>query len=215
MNLEIIKNFVPEALALQMVNNIYNMPYDWWFHSYKFQGSEEARQFRYCLQEQQDKRLYETKIVSSMRSGFFSYKFSRTLNHRNGCTCFLCTEVPQILLSGNLKKTISKYYPEANLEFSEFFISRYSSGDFLSRHSDHTKGIAFVWNLTQDWRPEYGGNLSLIDPDTQEIRTLIPQFNTLSLFNLQEEVDHWVSEVSSFAPKERIAITGWFDKNAL
>lgn len=215
MNLEILPNYVPEALAEQILQNIYSMPYDWWFHSYKYSNNN-PENFRYNLAEQEDKIVFDSKIVSSLRGGFFTYKFSRTLSHKATCPCFLCTTIPALLRSPIVRDCISSYYPGLKeLEFSEYFISKYSSGDFLSSHHDKERGIAFVWNLTKDWKPEYGGNLSLIDPQTKNIKTIIPTFNTLSIFNLQEEVTHWVSEVSSIAPKERIAITGWFNKSAL
>ena len=191
------------------------MPYDWWFDSYRF-GNSSPNNFRYNLSSQETKREYDSKIIASLRAGFFTYKFGRTTQHGKNCNCFLCSTVPHILTSNIVLSTIKKYYPEVeNLTFSEYFISKYSSGDFLSCHSDKERGIAFVWNLTKNWKPEYGGNLSLIDPLFKGVTTIVPSFNTLTIFNLNEEIEHWVSEVSSAAPSERLAITGWFSKDAL
>ena len=38
------------------------------------------------------------------------------------------------------------------------FLSRYKSGHFLAPHSDINNGkLAFVFNLTKNWKPQYGG----------------------------------------------------------
>ena len=45
------------------------------------------------------------------------------------------------------------------------FLSKYLSGDFLSTHTDYVekRDIAFVYQLTKYWRPEYGGLFYLRD----------------------------------------------------
>jgi Rps23 Pro-64 3,4-dihydroxylase Tpa1-like proline 4-hydroxylase len=93
----------------------------------------------------------------------------------------------------------------------ESFVSSYSSGDFLNLHSDKQRGIAFILNLTQGWKPEYGGLLNVIK-DENNIQTIFPKFNSLVLLNLGEAgTPHFVSEVSKYAPFSRIAISGWYN----
>lgn len=49
----------------------------------------------------------------------------------------------------------------------DLFAARYSCGDFLLCHDDRlsNRRIAFVYNLTEDWRPEEGGALEILETD--------------------------------------------------
>lgn len=187
--------------ADEIYNNIYNMPFDWWYHSIKY-GGMEPQNLRYSLANQEQARNLKNKIAASINAKFFTYSFSRTMPHKKQCTCFVCTRVYS-LITNALRGQFSR---EVTIE--EYFVSSYAPGDFLSTHTDTSKGVAFTWNLTKDWKSEYGGVLSIQDDHTISI---IPKFNTLTIMNIENSVNHWVSEVSSMAPHNRIAISGWFD----
>lgn len=49
----------------------------------------------------------------------------------------------------------------------DLFAARYSGGDFLLCHDDRlsNRRIAFVYNLTENWRPEEGGALEILEID--------------------------------------------------
>lgn len=89
--------------------------------------------------------------------------------------------------------------------------TRYAAGHFLRRHNDendeHDRLCAYVINLTRDWQPDWGGLLQFFDDDGEIKRTLMPRFNTLSLFRVPAM--HCVSPVAPFATGARYAITGW------
>jgi Rps23 Pro-64 3,4-dihydroxylase Tpa1-like proline 4-hydroxylase len=90
--------------------------------------------------------------------------------------------------------------------------TRYRPGHFLRYHTDeeHSEGrlYAYVLNLSQHWRADWGGLLQFIGADGQVTGTLLPRWNTLSLFAVP--AGHAVSLVAPWAREDRLAITGWF-----
>jgi Rps23 Pro-64 3,4-dihydroxylase Tpa1-like proline 4-hydroxylase len=87
----------------------------------------------------------------------------------------------------------------------------YAQGNFLRGHNDEVevedRRFAFVLNLTQDWRPDWGGLLHFINDDMDVIDSFMPHFNSLSLFKVPQW--HYVSYVAPYATTERYAVTGW------
>lgn len=91
--------------------------------------------------------------------------------------------------------------------------TRYQRGHFLRWHTDedHDEGrlYAYVLNLSQHWRADWGGLLQFIEADDGRVSgTLLPRWNTLSLFAVP--AGHAVSLVTPWAQQDRLAITGWF-----
>jgi SM-20-related protein len=87
----------------------------------------------------------------------------------------------------------------------------YAPGSFLLAHDDHVdvenRKLAYVINLTRQWRPDWGGLLSFSRPDGTVADSYFPHFNSLSLFAVPQT--HFVSYVPPFARGQRQAITGW------
>lgn len=90
--------------------------------------------------------------------------------------------------------------------------TRYVAGHFLRKHNDLNEDdgrlCAYVINLSHDWQADWGGLLQILDDKGEVVRTLMPRFNTVSLFRVPTE--HCVSPVAAFANGARYAITGWF-----
>jgi SM-20-related protein len=90
--------------------------------------------------------------------------------------------------------------------------TRYRAGHFLKRHDDYDVGegrlYAYVLNLSQHWQPDWGGLLQFLDDGDALVDTLLPRWNTLSLFRVP--APHCVSLVAPWARQPRFAITGWF-----
>ena len=90
--------------------------------------------------------------------------------------------------------------------------TRYRQGDLLTVHSDRDTATrrlsAWVFNLSREWRPEWGGLLLFHGKDGRIVEGFNPVFNSLSLFRVPQ--DHSVTQVTSFAPRDRLAISGWF-----
>ena len=98
-------------------------------------------------------------------------------------------------------------------KLNTLFLSKYKGGNFLSPHSDRGNGkLAFVLNLTKNWKPQYGGILHFMNNDkTEIIESFMPLFNNLMLFEVPENgIPHFVSHVVPYLRYERYSITGWF-----
>jgi hypothetical protein len=93
--------------------------------------------------------------------------------------------------------------------------TRYRQGDLLTVHSDRDSGSrrlsAWVFNLTREWRAEWGG-LLLFHDNGRIVDGINPLFNSLSLFRVP--MDHSVTQVTGFAPRDRLAVSGWYLKSA-
>lgn len=88
----------------------------------------------------------------------------------------------------------------------------YAPGNFLRPHTDEERQrgrlVAYVLNLTRgDWLHEWGGSLDFLDDQGEVSQSLLPRFNSLSLFRVPQW--HQVSRVSAAAPVGRYAVTGW------
>ncbi len=93
----------------------------------------------------------------------------------------------------------------------------YSKTDYLLPHDDRLEGrkIAYILNLSEKFRKSDGGKLQLFGVKNKKpfniIKSFIPAFNTLSLFEVSEISFHQVEEVMS--NKDRISFAGWFYEN--
>lgn len=88
----------------------------------------------------------------------------------------------------------------------------FAANHYLGRHIDShvAEGwrVAYVLNLTtDDWHPDWGGYLLFLDEDGDIAAGFRPRFNSLNLFAVPQS--HSVSYVPPFAPKGRLALTGW------
>jgi SM-20-related protein len=88
----------------------------------------------------------------------------------------------------------------------------YLPGDFLKQHDDSNRSVerrrvAYVLQLTQRWRADWGGHLHFLNAGGEIDETWMPCFNSLALFEVP--VPHVVGYVAPFATQPRYAITGW------
>lgn len=97
------------------------------------------------------------------------------------------------------------------LSFTDGHATSYGPGDFLTGHDDNVAGkarlAAYVYGLTQIWKPEWGGLLLFHGADEATVSGLTPCFNVLDLFAVPQR--HSVSVVTPSAPVRRYAVTGW------
>lgn len=89
----------------------------------------------------------------------------------------------------------------------------YGPGHYLNLHTDKIGGIdrraAFVLNLTDVWRPDWGGELKFYAEGARRVEeAYLPDFNVLNVFTVPKP--HSVGFVAPFAGGPRLAITGWF-----
>jgi len=95
--------------------------------------------------------------------------------------------------------------------FTDGQATSYGPGDFLTGHDDDVEGkgriAAYVFGMTPQWRPEWGGLLLFHGEGDSSVAGVVPRFNTLDLFAVPQL--HSVSYVTPAAPVRRYAITGW------
>jgi hypothetical protein len=94
-----------------------------------------------------------------------------------------------------------------------FSASWYLPGDHSLPHTDNVEAregefrqLAFVWHLTKDWQPTWGGDLFWCPANVY----LPPTFNSLILFTVGRQSHHFVTQVSSYSRSKRLAINGWW-----
>lgn len=158
---------------------------------------------------------FNKKILQRARSEFqFLY------NSYMMVTAYKAGRDPGLLLHGVLEYLNSTQFIEAMrritgvsaIRKADAQATRYLPGHFLRCHDDRSpvqqgREVAYVLNLTKQWQPDWGGLLHFYDANGDIVETLMPRFNTLTLFRVP--TNHFVSQVSSFATEPRYAITGW------
>lgn len=134
-------------------------------------------------------------------------------------TAYLEKRDPDLLLHRVLEwlnsPDVIKYFRELTGDISVRKINaqatRYIGGHFLTQHNDEHKEegrlYAYVLGLTKDWNPDWGGLLNILNDKGEIVKTLIPEYNSLSIFKVPQ--NHFVSYVAPYASGERIGITGW------
>jgi hypothetical protein len=96
-----------------------------------------------------------------------------------------------------------------------FGASLYLPGDYSLPHDDRLgpRSLAFVWHLSRNWDPSWGGHLYWAPTMTY----LKPTFNTLIIFPVTRRSWHFVCPVSPYAKSQRLTVNGWWtlsDPNA-
>jgi SM-20-related protein len=98
-----------------------------------------------------------------------------------------------------------------NISFADAQATRYGAGHFLTTHNDAVAGknrvAAYVFSLTEEWLPDWGGQLQFIDTDGHIAEAYVPRFNALNVFSVPQL--HCVSAVAPFVSRFRYSITGW------
>jgi len=98
-----------------------------------------------------------------------------------------------------------------NIDFLDAQATCYDAGHFLTSHDDVIKGknrlAAFVFNFSQEWKSEWGGNLTFYNSKGEVDDVFVPSFNSLSLFTVGKQ--HAVTMVNKSVEQSRFAITGW------
>lgn len=115
------------------------------------------------------------------------------------------------LSTGETRAFLRNLIGRPELDFADAQATAYSPGDFLTAHDDAVDGkgrlAAYVFGLTPQWRPEWGGLLLFHDDAGDIAHGLTPRFNALNLFAVPQL--HSVSMVTRSAPFRRYAVTGW------
>lgn len=100
----------------------------------------------------------------------------------------------------------------SGIRWADAQATNFRAGHFLKYHTDeapqHRRAAAYVMNFTKGWGRDWGGYLQFFN-DRYDIEDgYRPVFNALNIFSVP--MDHSVSMVASYAPGERLSVTGWF-----
>lgn len=91
--------------------------------------------------------------------------------------------------------------------------SYYRPGFYSLPHTDWAgqRTVAYVWHLSKDWKPEFGGGLYWCSNDHSKAY-FHASFNTLVLFGVTTHSSHFVTTVSPSIPPsaKRLTFNGWY-----
>lgn len=90
-------------------------------------------------------------------------------------------------------------------------------GDRISEHTDRMvftkpngdkiiRMVTFTYYLTKNWDAKWGGRFIWKTPYSE----IVPEFNTLVLFNVSSNSHHWVEPIAEGVTEKRLSMTGWF-----
>lgn len=115
----------------------------------------------------------------------------------------------QFVNSAQYLDTMGTITGESGLTHMSLDATCYDRGCFLGGHRDDANPqnvIACVFNLTANWRPDWGGQLMFFEPGASP--AIFPNaWNTLNLFKVPRF--HFISVVSPAATEKRYALSGW------
>jgi len=210
---QVIKDFLQPDLVAKLSDYIYDATSDKWTYYYKVGEEEKPASIKASIKGIQSKLDYKNLLKNSLQEGHFTYSLKRLSKCRERfCSCPLCDFRKNLLQTPDFLDFIGELAGIDKLQLVEMFASVYGEGDFLSIHPDPNFDVAFIFNLTQDWKYEYGGCLTIFDSKEEPPKVILPEYNSLVLLYLGKEgIDHYISEVSSLAPHSRIALSGWFN----
>jgi len=212
----VIENFLDQKIAEQLYSWFSEeMPSEWWEVSTFPQENETGPSFVRNIEENynQIRKNYEFSLKSFSESKF-AYNFFRTKdNHFEDCLCTECN-LRKWLVDSECLNFISESTGTKYTDSDEVFAACYGIGDYLSPHVDSPNGtLGFVYQLSKNWLPEYGGLLHFMDDKREKVERIeVPTFNTLTLFYLPKDKGKWhfVSPVSPGTPELRFTYAGWF-----
>ena len=209
----VVRDVMPAPLAEEVASFVEGMPPDWWYAS-TFPGHGEARTDIRGLAENQGRIAEHYAIAQQRRSeGRFAYAFFRTLAHRAGCDCPLCTVIAH-LQGPEMLARIGELTGSPISRSGGLFASDYRPTSFLDPHTDKDNGrVAMIWSLSRSWQPQNGGLLHLLERDERTVRrVVVPEFNSAVLFAIPADAGtpHFVSYVPPGTPGRRLAVSGWY-----
>lgn len=213
----IVDNFLQQEHADRVFNHFdHEMPQWWWSVSTRPAPNGENRMDNVYYKDENAEIIADKERVAreAFAKSQFSYIFRRTLDdHVDTCNCVEC-QLRKYLTTTEIHNFITSITDISVSQSNELFAAWYKEGDFLSMHSDGDNGqIGFVYNISKNWRPEWGGMLHFLrEGDSNHVeRVISPRYNALILFDLSTTAgaDHFVSHVTTSQAK-RLSFTGWF-----
>ncbi|MEM1106739.1 MAG: 2OG-Fe(II) oxygenase family protein [Pseudomonadota bacterium] len=157
------------------------------------------------------KAFNQTLIDSARRGEGFAY-FARPLDAAAGDLPAPLAELRSGVMEPAVLDLVARLTGVSGVTGVDTSATQFRPGHYLTRHTDSPRGqgrrLAFVWGLTRNWHPDWGGLLQFYQPDGTPNLAFTPGFNTLDLFSVDKV--HAVTYVAPFAGAPRSAVSGWY-----
>lgn len=206
-----IDNFLSAGLLQEVVDACNSLPFDIIFFS---QGKNQVvpeQKLAALAPAEWQKLQQELMTLASRGIGFF-YGGYRLEGERLDNAPQVLKELFALINSREVVQLIGAITGVADLKPASGHYSRYTSGHYLTRHSDHIteehRRLAYVLNLTPRWHPDWGGLLQFYEKNGTPRDAWEPRLNSLSLFDVRHI--HAVTYVTPFALGPRLALAGWY-----
>lgn len=174
---------------------------------------ELSREAQDALGEEQRNQL-DLAVYQSARYGFqYRYENIRVPDGRSerAESAALLHRFAELLSSPPALDLLRTVTGASDIGYADAQATAYGPGHFLTSHDDNVTGkkrrAAYVFNLTPQWRIDWGGLLLFHGADGHVERAFAPTFNALNVFAVPQP--HSVSMVTPFAANRRYSITGW------
>lgn len=168
----------------------------------------------YQAMDRKERDKIETAAYASATHGFqFQYDMIRVADDAasRGADDSLLCRFARFMNTSETLEFFRSLSGEPDIIFADAQATRYRRGDFLTRHDDAVEGkhrkLAYVLSLSLQWQPEWGGLLLLNNDEGGIAQSIVPQFNSLTLFKVGQP--HSVSFVAPYTGGDRLSVTGW------
>lgn len=191
-----------------------HVPYEYIYHVDGENRASSAEEMK--TMDRNDQQILQSKLMDAAAEGvgflYCGYMMGRASKDTDDENIQFLHSIFEYLNSDEMLSTISKISGYNDLKSADGQFTRYTGGQFLTRHLDDItaegRRLAYVISFCRDWHPDWGGLLQFYEPDGTPRDAWCPGFNTLSLFDVRHV--HSVSYVTPFAKRPRLSLTGWF-----
>jgi SM-20-related protein len=206
----LIRNFFEPHVADAIARHLYGQEWELSYRTAAGDASKPMRELELMAPAASAQLTAEINDLAKTDFQFSFYSYAATHAAAAGeqhllarLIRFMASEdflAPMRQLSGDA--TIKSLFAQATM---------YAPGSFLLIHNDEVemenRRVAYVLNLTRQWRADWGGLLNFVDEDGDVTDTFFPHFNSMAVFKVPQS--HFVSYVAPYAMGERCAVTGW------
>lgn len=206
-----IDDFLDPNSVQAIVDACRGLPFDYIFFN---QGKNYVvpEQSMAAMTPQQRQTLQHELLEQASRGVGFFYNGYRLEGERLASAPQALKDLFELINSEQVVGLMQAITGLQNLAPASGHFSRYSSGQYLTRHSDNIteehRKLAYVLNLTPEWHPDWGGLLQFYEQNGTPRDAWEPRLNSLSLFDVRHV--HAVTYVTPFALAPRYALAGWY-----
>lgn len=177
-----------------------------------YNDGNNAREFKYQEVSAEDHQEMAIAAWERAHSRFqYFYHVCRLLENRkvHPRPRHYLSRLVRLLTSSEFLSFIRTVTGDASIGWVSANATLYKPLDFLTVHDDglSERNVAYVLNMTPEWKPDWGGALQFYDRDDHIEEGYLPTFNSLNLFRVPKR--HSVAQVSTFGGM-RYSISGWF-----